>query len=376
QGHAAMGFSVAGANEHINAGTAWRLAGDPPGTLQTPVLYTSSTAAYNPPGDPGGAGGRRWGDFSYTSLDPNDDMTLWTIQEFCDSLNSYGVRVARLLAPPPAIPFGCDPSSVPAGSSNVDLVVSGLSVGGAGFFDPGPGFPDRIAALVNGGGVTVNHVTYNDPVHLTLNVTVIPGATNGSRTITVTNPDGQSATSSSGLLGIVGGGTTNTPPTIAITSPTNNTAFTAPANISVTANASDNDGIVNKVEFFGGAISLGESTNAPYSLVWSNVAAGSYTLTATATDNIGAVTISDPVTISVVQTVPGAVSLVNVTADVSQAHFSFQTQSGVGYTVQFTDSLDPVAWQTLSVLNGNGSITNITDTSLAGAERFYRVIAK
>src|SRR5258706_10357259 len=49
QGHAAMGFSVAGANEHINAATAGRLASDPLGAMQTPVLYTASSTAYNPP---------------------------------------------------------------------------------------------------------------------------------------------------------------------------------------------------------------------------------------------------------------------------------------------------------------------------------------
>src|SRR2546423_13996842 len=92
QGHAALGFSVAGANEFIDAGTAGRLAGDTLGTLQTPVLYTASSTAYNPPGDPGGTEGRRWGDFSCTCLAPDDDMTMLIIQEYSDSLNSYCVR--------------------------------------------------------------------------------------------------------------------------------------------------------------------------------------------------------------------------------------------------------------------------------------------
>jgi hypothetical protein len=40
QGHAALGFSVAGANEYANAGTAGRLANDPPGTNpHTSALY-------------------------------------------------------------------------------------------------------------------------------------------------------------------------------------------------------------------------------------------------------------------------------------------------------------------------------------------------
>ncbi|HWH72492.1 MAG TPA: hypothetical protein VNT26_24230, partial [Candidatus Sulfotelmatobacter sp.] len=70
QGHVALGFSVAGATEYINAGTSGRLASDPPGTLRAPALYTASSTAYNPSGDPGGSHGRRWGDYSFTSLDP------------------------------------------------------------------------------------------------------------------------------------------------------------------------------------------------------------------------------------------------------------------------------------------------------------------
>ncbi len=211
QGHAAMGFSVAGANEHINAGTAGRLAGDPLGTMRPPSLYTASAAAYNPPDDPGGAGGRRWGDYSYTSLDPDDDMTMWTIQEFCDAQNSYAMRVVQLLAPPPATPWSCSPASLPTGASNVSVVLTGVSTNGSGFFDPGPGFPHRLAAAVNGGGVAVQSVQYTDPTHLTLGLTVLAGAAVGTRTINVTNPDGQVLTSAAGILTIGG---SNPPPRI------------------------------------------------------------------------------------------------------------------------------------------------------------------
>src|SRR5262249_18005292 len=125
QGHVAMGFSVAGANEYANAGTVGRLANDPLGSMRTPTLYTASSTSYNPPGDPGSANGRRWGDFSYTSLDPSDDMTMWTIQEFCNATDSYGVQVVRLLAPPPATPAACSPSTVTNGISNVNVQLTG-----------------------------------------------------------------------------------------------------------------------------------------------------------------------------------------------------------------------------------------------------------
>lgn len=215
QGHALLGFSSAGENEYINAGYAGRLAGDPLGTLRTPVLCTASSSAYNPPSNPGGQYGRRWGDYSYTVVDPNDDMTMWTFQEWCHAPNSYAVQVVRVLAPPPATPAAITPSAVNAGQSNLALTLTGTIVDGSGFFDPGPGFSNHIAAVVNGGGVTVNTVTYNNPTNLTLNISVSPGAVGGARTLTVINPDGQSASSVSGLLTINAVPPANRPPEVA-----------------------------------------------------------------------------------------------------------------------------------------------------------------
>ena len=69
--------------------------------------------------------------------------------------------------------------------------------------------------------------------------------------------------------------------------------------MNLAATASDPDGSVAKVEFFNGAAKLGEDTTAPYSYSWSGVAAGGYTLTARATDNLGASTTSAASTITV-----------------------------------------------------------------------------
>ena len=59
QGHVALGFSAAGSLERANAATTGRLAGDAAGTTAAPALYTASSTAYNPPGDPGAANGQR-----------------------------------------------------------------------------------------------------------------------------------------------------------------------------------------------------------------------------------------------------------------------------------------------------------------------------
>jgi hypothetical protein len=91
----------------------------------------------------------------------------------------------------------------------------------------------------------------------------------------------------------------NLRPSVAITSPANGASFNAPATVNISANASDADGTISKVEFFAGATKIGEDLTAPYSLNWNNVSAGSYALTAVATDNRNANTTSASVNITV-----------------------------------------------------------------------------
>lgn len=93
--------------------------------------------------------------------------------------------------------------------------------------------------------------------------------------------------------------TVNNPPTVSMTAPTNGATFTALANISLSANASDTDGTISKVEFFRSTTLIGTVTSSPYNFVWSNVLPGSYSLTAKATDNRGAVKTSTAVSITV-----------------------------------------------------------------------------
>jgi hypothetical protein len=91
----------------------------------------------------------------------------------------------------------------------------------------------------------------------------------------------------------------NVAPTVSITGPTANAQFTQGDNISITANAADTDGTITKVEFFNGSTLLGTDTTSPYSFAWTNLAVGSFTLTAKATDDKGTVTVSAGVSINV-----------------------------------------------------------------------------
>jgi hypothetical protein len=253
QGHAAIGTSASAANQRINAATASRLAGAPLGTLGTPVLYTASTTGYNPAGDPGPP--RRWGDYSFTSVDPSDDMTMWTIQEYCDATDSYGVRVVEIVAPPPAAFSTAAPDTVPAGAASADVVVSGTSVSGSGWFDPGPGFPNRLGAAVSG-GVVVNSVTYTSPTSITLDLNTV-GVAAGPRTVTITNPDGQQATSLSGFITITGGGAAPIVDAIAPTS--------GPASGGVAASLTGTDFGTGATITVGGVVATGVVVTSPTS---------------------------------------------------------------------------------------------------------------
>ncbi len=91
----------------------------------------------------------------------------------------------------------------------------------------------------------------------------------------------------------------NVAPTVKLTAPANNSTYTAPATINLTATAADSDGTVAKVEVFAGTARLATLTKAPYAYTWSNVVAGSHVLTVKATDDKGAVTTSAAVTVKV-----------------------------------------------------------------------------
>jgi autotransporter-associated beta strand protein len=121
------------------------------------------------------------------------------------------------------------------------------------------------------------------------------GGTNYSFTASYTGGDGNDM-----VLTFAGsGGGSNQPPTVSITSPANNAGYTTPATITINATASDSDGTVTSVDFYQDTTLLATDTNAPYSYTWNSVPAGGYTLTAKATDNSGASTVSTPVNVDV-----------------------------------------------------------------------------
>lgn len=100
--------------------------------------------------------------------------------------------------------------------------------------------------------------------------------------------------------------------TATISSPANNAVFPAGSDIAISATANGPEGI-RKVEFFQGALKLGEDTTAPYSYTWSGVNPGSYAITAKAISLNGAVDTSAVVNVTM--------NAVSITSPVENASF-------------------------------------------------------
>ena len=131
---------------------------------------------------------------------------------------------------------------------------------------------------------------YSDAPTFTWN----PPGGNHTLTARFTSQSGIQVTSAPVHLAII----TNQFPIVTITNPANGAYFVAPAAVQIAAEANDPDGSVARVDFYAPNL-LGEVVSSPYLLNFSSIPAGSYTLTAQATDNEGAVGVSPPVNFTV-----------------------------------------------------------------------------
>lgn len=128
----------------------------------------------------------------------------------------------------------------------------------------------------------------------------------------------------------------NAPPTVSLTSPASGATFVAPATINLAADAADSNGTISKVDFYRGKKLIGTATVAPYSFTWTNVAAGSYSLTAKATDNGGASTTSSAVSITVSSSPPNPAPTVSLTSPVAGS--SFTAPASINLAASASDS--------------------------------------
>ena len=92
-----------------------------------------------------------------------------------------------------------------------------------------------------------------------------------------------------------------------LTAPTAGATVRLPVTVALAATASDADDAVARVEFFAGSTLVGTDTSMPYTAAWTPAAAGSYVLTARATDSRGARTTSAGVPVTVLPPSAGGI---------------------------------------------------------------------
>jgi uncharacterized repeat protein (TIGR01451 family) len=105
-----------------------------------------------------------------------------------------------------------------------------------------------------------------------------------------------------------------------------------------------------------------------------NVASG---ITASANDVCTGILVTNRVTITCAVTcmggAPQAVVLVDPRIQGGNFIFSFLSEGGENYRIEYTDSLSTINWQTLTNVVGTGNLINIPDV-FTNAQRYYRVV--
>jgi len=182
QGNIVMGCTLSNATMSPSVGGSVQYWGGPTTTSLSQVLagvnYYNLQSGTNP---------KQWGTGSTTVVDPRNNQSFWTFQQYCNANNSWQIRAVQILLTPPTITT-LSPSTAQQGQT-LDVTLNG-----AGFFDSGSGYPDRLSVIA-GAGITVNSLSWTSASTAVVNITISPTAAPGARNITLTNPDGQAAAS-------------------------------------------------------------------------------------------------------------------------------------------------------------------------------------
>lgn len=142
----------------------------------------------------------------------------------------------------------------------------------------------------------------------------------------------------------------NVAPAVSISAPAANALFHAPASINIETTVADVDGTAARVEFFANGSLIGLATSAPFSFNWTNVAAGAYSLTARATDNVGDQT--DSAAVPILVNAPPAVTLTSPTTN------AFTAPASIPVTAEAADDDGIIA--NVAFYYGDAHITTLT----------------
>ncbi len=148
---AVVGFSRSHSALFVEAVYTGRNGGDAPGTMASITVIKAGEDSYE---KDFGTGRIRWGDYSATVIDPSDDTTFWTLQEYAamdtgplDSNDRWGTWWAKIQNPAPFTPVYVE--SGHPGSNSGTLT------------NPFTDLQDGIALVIPGGVVNIAGGTYD-----------------------------------------------------------------------------------------------------------------------------------------------------------------------------------------------------------------------
>jgi uncharacterized protein (TIGR03437 family) len=101
-GDAMTGYTRFSSGDFPTAEFSYRASGDPANTMQPDNIFKLGESSYVATG--ARSGSNRWGDYSMTVVDPVNDLTFWTIQEYASTppatrSGAFGTWWAEVLAP-------------------------------------------------------------------------------------------------------------------------------------------------------------------------------------------------------------------------------------------------------------------------------------
>ncbi|MCP4589933.1 MAG: hypothetical protein GY842_04255 [bacterium] len=92
-GDVVLGFTGSNASQYAACYYTGRFSSDSPGAMAAPALLKAGQASHTLIDS---YGRNRWGDYSLSSVDPDDDETMWTIQEYAHATNVWGTWIGEL----------------------------------------------------------------------------------------------------------------------------------------------------------------------------------------------------------------------------------------------------------------------------------------
>ena len=174
---AVCGFTNLSSSIHPSSGYCFRSHNDAVNTFETPYIFKSGLNTYF---KTFGGSSNRWGDYSGTMVDPSNDSTFWTIQEYSEAAaNTWGTWWAKIIdgCSTPAQPGAITGSTSVCASSPHNYSITAVS-GASGYTWTVPS-----GATITSGQNTTS-------------ITVIFGNTSGNVTVLASNTCGNSATQS------------------------------------------------------------------------------------------------------------------------------------------------------------------------------------